>query len=215
MSTTQEIYRRQGFGNRLGYGRAPGVLLVDFVNGFVDPDAFGGGDIAAAVARSRTLLAAARAAGVPIAHTRIVFAEDGGDHNVFVRKVPSLARLTEHVPASQIVDALTPLPGELVIRKRLPSAFFGTALAAWYEAAGVDTLFVAGCTTSGCIRASVVDAMSAGFAPMVVVDCVGDRAPEPHAANLFDMGQKCADLVSCDEAVAELERTAAARQPAR
>lgn len=214
MSTMQDIYRQQGFGNRIGCGRVPGLLVVDFVNGFVDPRAFGGGNIPEAVARTRTLLAAARAAAVPVAHTRIVFAEDGSDHNVFVRKVPTLASLTEHAPAAQIVDALAPLPGELVVRKRLPSAFFGTALAEWYAAAGVDTLFVAGCTTSGCVRASVVDAMSAGFRPMVVVDCVGDRAPEPHAANLFDLGQKCADLVSCDEAVAELERAAAARHEA-
>jgi maleamate amidohydrolase len=207
MVSEVEVYRRQGFGNRIGFGRSFGLLIVDFVNGFNDPQTFGGGNIGAAIERTIGLLAACRDAGLPIAHTRVVYADDGSDHNVFVRKVPSVAVLTEAVAASQIVPELTPLPGELVVRKQLPSAFFGTNLAAWYTAAGVDTLFVAGCTTSGCVRASVTDAMASGFRPMLVTDCVGDRAREPHEANLFDMGQKCADLVSRDEVLEALART--------
>ena len=127
--------------------------------------------------------------------TRMVFADDGSDANVFTEKVPSLLGLTETSEISQIVPELAPVRGELVVRKRNPSAFFGTDLAPWLTKHRVDTLVVAGCTTSGCIRASVIDAMSHGFRPVVVTDCVGDRASGPHEANLFDMGQKCADLV--------------------
>lgn len=204
MGEELELYSRQGFGHQLGIGRSLALLIVDFVNGFVDPATFGGGNIGAAVERTIPLLDACRNAQLPIVHTRVVFEADGSDHNVFVRKVPSLAMLTETAHCSQIVPELAPRTGELVLRKKLASAFFGTNLAAWYTAAGVDTLLVAGCTTSGCVRATVTDALSSGFRPIVVADCVGDRALGPHEANLFDLGQKSADLMSCADVLAIL-----------
>lgn len=204
MSAELEVYKRQSFGQRLGFGRRVGLLIVDFVNGFNDPALFGGGNIGPAIERTVDLLDACRHMALPIAHTRIVFAADGSDHNLLVAKVPALGGLTEAAPASQIVPALAPKPGELIVRKRLPSAFFGTDLAAWLTAKGVDTLLIAGCTTSGCIRASVLDALCHGFRPIVVSDCVGDRALGPHDANLFDLGQKYADLMPRDDALKAL-----------
>ncbi|WP_028217023.1 isochorismatase family protein [Paraburkholderia oxyphila] len=201
-----EVYRRQGFGAELGLHGNMGFLLVDFVNGFADPAKFGGGNIAPAIERSRDLLAQARALRWPVAHSRIVFADDGADANVFAAKVPGLLALTEHAPASAIVDALAPVAGELVVRKTTPSAFFGTALAAWLTAHGVGTLAIAGCTTSGCVRASAVDAMSHGFRPVIVEDCVGDRAQAPHRASLFDLRQKCADVMMRDALLAAVRR---------
>ena len=112
--------------------------------------------------------------------------------------MPSLLTLTEAAHASQIVPELTPEPGELVVRKLQASAFFGTELASWLRWKGIDTLAVAGCTTSGCVRASVVDAVAHDFRTMVLTDCVGDRALAPHEANLFDMGQKYADLMTAE-----------------
>lgn len=193
------VYRRQGFGTRLGLSGSPGLLIVDFVNGFADPGSFGGGNIAEAIEATRGLLAEARARRWPIAHSRIVFADDASDANVFSLKVPSLLKLTEHSPLSAIVPQLAPLPGELVVRKTVPSAFFGTGLAPWLTQRGVSTLIVAGTTTSGCVRASVIDAMSFGFRPIVLSDCVGDRALAPHDANLFDIDQKCADVMTFSE----------------
>ena len=192
----RDVYEAQGFGNALGIGAAPALLIVDFVNGFADPSVFGGGNIPDAIAATVPLLTLARDQGWPVATTRIVFADDGSDANIFTAKVPSLLDLTEESANAQVVPELAPMDGELVVRKRHPSAFFGTDLAQWLTARRVDTLFVAGCTTSGCIRASVIDAMCHGFRPVVVTDCVGDRALGPHEANLFDMGQKCADLMS-------------------
>ena len=125
-------------------------------------------------------------------------------------KVPSLKGLTEDAPDSQIVDELAPQPGEIVIRKRVPSAFFGTDLAPAFAKMRVDTVMVAGCTTSGCVRASVLDAMCHGFRPVVISDCVGDRALGPHEANLFDMGQKYADIITSAEAIAALSGAVAA-----
>ncbi len=100
---------------------------------------------------------------------------------------------------------LAPQAGELVVRKTVPSAFFGTSLAAWLSQRGVQTLVVAGAVTSGCVRASVVDAMSHGFRPLVVSDCVGDRALGPHEASLFDMGQKYAAVMARDAALEALD----------
>jgi maleamate amidohydrolase len=201
MNEELDVYKQQGFGQRLGFGRSVGLLIIDFVIGFKDPAVLGGGNIPDAIARTVGLLDACRAADLPIAHTRIVFEMDGSDHNLFTMKAPSLIGLTESASASQIVPELAPMAGELVLRKRLPSAFFGTTLAAWYTSKGVDTLLVAGCTTSGCVRASVVDALCSGYRPIVVTDCVGDRALGPHEANLFDLGQKSADLMTRNEVV--------------
>ncbi|SAI65273.1 isochorismatase [Bordetella ansorpii] len=203
MAKQEEIatYERQGFGTALPL-RAPfGLLIVDFVNGFADPAQFGGGNIPQAIASTVPLLAAARLRGWAVAHSRIVYADDDADGNIFSIKVPGMLTLKEASPASAIVPELTPAPGEYVVRKNVPSAFHGTMLAAWLAQRGVQTLLVAGCTTSGCVRASVVDAMSAGLRPVVLADCVGDRALGPHEANLFDMQQKYAAVMPRDAAL--------------
>lgn len=197
-----EVYGRQGFGAAMEARPPYGLLIVDFVNGFADPEQFGGGNIPTAIERTRGLLAAARERGWPVAHSRIVYQDDDADGNIFSLKVPGMLRLKESLASSQVVDALAPAAGELVVRKTVPSAFFGTNLTAWLTQRGVQTLLVAGAVTSGCVRASVVDAMSWGFRPLVVTDCVGDRALEPHEANLFDMQQKYAILMDRDQALA-------------
>ncbi|VVO13587.1 N-carbamoylsarcosine amidohydrolase [Pseudomonas fluorescens] len=202
MSEKLKTYERQGFGTQIELPGPYGLLIIDLVEGFADPAIFGGGNIPEAIERTRPLLAYARDKGWPVAHSRIVFADDGADRNVFTLKIPSMLTLLEHEHRSAIVPSLTPIEGELVVRKTLPSAFFGTDLAAWLNFNGVRTLLVAGAVTSGCVRASVVDAMSHGFRPLVVSDCVGDRALEPHDANLFDMAQKYAAVMTLEEALA-------------
>lgn len=200
------IYEAQGFGGGMGMGRKPALCIVDFVNGFTDPAQFGGGNILPAVHRTRDLLAAMRQRGLPIVFTRVIYGENGLDDCVFLRKVPSLATLTETAACSQVVDELAPLPGEYIVRKTQPSAFFGNSLASWLSHRGVDTLLVAGCTTSGCVRATVVDAMGHNFRPIVVEDCVGDRSLDAHEANLFDMRQKYADITLCCDVLAALAK---------
>ncbi len=200
-----DIYRRQGFGKESGFGDRPALLVVDFVNGVTDPDQFGGGNILDAVTNTKALLAKAREASLPVAFTRVVYAADGSDAGVFCLKVPALRSLTEDAPESQVVSDLAPARGEHVVCRIQPSAFFGTGLADWLVAHHVDTVLVAGCTTSGCVRASVVDSMSHNFRTVVVTDCVGDRAEAPHQASLFDMGQKYADLMTSDEVMGRLD----------
>jgi maleamate amidohydrolase len=198
-------YARQGFGERLGVMPPIGLLIVDFVVGFADPIVFGGGNIPAAIKATVPVLTLAREMGWPVAHSRIVFAEDAADRTVFTEKVPTLLGLTEDAPTSAIVPELAPRPGELVVRKTVPSAFFETPTRSWFTARGVRTLLIAGATTSGCVRASVIDAMSCGFRPIVLEDCVGDRAQGPHEANLFDMGQKNADVLLFKDFVAAIK----------
>jgi maleamate amidohydrolase len=197
------IYRHQGLGGTSGIGRKCALILVDFVNGFVDVDQLGGPHIQAAANQTVALLAYFRAHGLPIVHTRVVFSSDGADVNIFALRVPPLQKLTEQAHASQIVPQLEPQGGEWVIRKQSASAFFETGLAGWLLQRGVDTAVITGCTTSGCVRASVVDAMQHNLRTLVISDCVGDRALEPHTANLFDMQQKYADVMTRDEFITQ------------
>jgi maleamate amidohydrolase len=205
-----EVFKRQQFGHKLGLGRFPALLIVDFVNGFVDPQLFGGGNIAAAAASTVPLLRAFRAAGCPVVFSRIIYAEDGSDATVHCLKVPRLKSLTKGNPASQIIDELAPIPGEIILDKRLPSVFFETGLHGLLNGRGVDTIVVTGCTTSGCVRATVLDGLCHGFRPIVPSDCVGDRARSPHDASLFDLSQKYADVVDSEEVLAFLSQRSVA-----
>ena len=103
-----EIYQKQGFGNSSGIGQRPAILIIDFVNGFANPEQFGGGNIGEAIENTKGLLAEARALGLPIAFTRVVYADDGSDAGVFTLKAPALTQLTEHAYGSQVVDQLKP-----------------------------------------------------------------------------------------------------------
>ena len=193
--SADDVYAKQGFGHTVPVTGPVGLLIVDFVNGFADPAQFGGGNIPQAIEATIPVLKLFRDRKLPIAHTRIVFADDGSDATVFAQKVPTMLNLTERNPASAIVDVLAPLPGEMVVRKTQPSGFAGTGLAGWLSQKGVRSIVICGCVTSGCVRASVLDAMQLGFLPIVPTDCVGDRARGPHEANLFDIGQKYGNLV--------------------
>ncbi len=202
------IYAKQTFGQKTGFGRSTALLVVDFVNGFVDPEILGGGNIADAVKATVPLLDFFRVRQRPVIFTRIVYADDASDAGVWCQKVPRLRELKEATPASQVVKELAPREGEIMVRKTQASAFFGTALSSILISKGIDTLVVAGATTSGCVRASVIDAMSWNFLTIVAQDCVGDRALGPHEANLFDMGQKYADLLTAREVITALSEQA-------
>jgi maleamate amidohydrolase len=207
MSDERDIYRSQGIGARMGFGRRPALLIIDFINGFNDLAAFGGGNIQSAIDQTAELLAAARHLELPILFTTHVYAEDGSEDGLFNLKMPRMRDgLKRGSHAVQVVDQLKPRPGERVVEKHFPSAFFGTDVAGWLAMKGVDTAIVTGCTTSGCVRATVVDAMGHGYRPMVPRECVGDRALGPHEANLFDMDQKYADVMPLATMMSELER---------
>ncbi|WP_028457238.1 N-carbamoylsarcosine amidohydrolase [Chloroflexus sp. Y-396-1] len=201
-------YRQHGLAGRVGFGQSPALLVIDFIKAYTTPGSplYAAPGVPDAVRASQPLLAAARAAAIPIIFTTVVYASDGRDGGIFIQKVPALRQLTHDSPLVAIVDELRPQPNELVIEKKYASAFFGTHLAATLTAMRVDTLIMVGCSTSGCIRASAVDGMQHGFRVIVPRECVGDRAPEPHLANLFDIDSKYGDVVSLAEVLTYLER---------
>lgn len=190
---------------RLQPGRRPALLIVDVVTAYLTQGSPLFMDSAAAALASNLRLAnAARAAGVPVVFTNVQYKADGSDGGVFYRKAPVLKAFVEGSPLGTFPDGLTPLTGERVFTKQYPSAFFGTSLASTLTAMGVDSVMLTGLTTSGCVRASCVDAMSHGFRTSVIAEACGDRHAAPHEANLFDMNAKYADVVSEVEVVAFL-----------
>ena len=199
------------FDGRIGFGRRPALLSIDFMNAYTTEGAplFAPG-VVDAVAASVDLYRATRAAGIPIIYTRVQFHESGIDGGMFVRKVPALRQLVAGEPLADIVPELAPQPEDLVIVKQYASSFFGTPLAATLTALGVDTVILTGCSTSGCIRATAIDGIQHGFRVIVPRECVGDRRPEPHDANLFDINAKYGDVVGKSEVLDYLATIGAA-----
>ncbi len=197
-------YAAHGFAARLGFGSRPALLVVDVAMAYLDPESPLYAGVEDAVASSARVLTAARAAAVPVVHTLVRYAPGGLDGGVFRRKVPALAVFDAGSPLGEPHPSVAPLPGEVVVLKQYASAFFGTSLASTLLAMGVDTVVIVGLTTSGCIRASAVDAIQHGFAPIVVRDAVGDRDSRPHEANLLDLRAKYADVISEAETLREL-----------
>ena len=201
-----DSYAAGGFGLALQPGRRPALLTVDFVQAYLVE----GSPLYAAAeparAAAETLLAAARRARIPVLHTHVGYQAGGRDGGVFFRKVPALKcfEAGARPDLAAFAAGLEPLAGETVITKQYASAFFGTSLASTLTALGVDTLLIAGVSTSGCVRASAVDACQHGFVPLVVRDAVGDRHPAPHEASLFDLQAKYAEVVGLELALAYL-----------
>ncbi len=195
-------YEQAGFGGRLAFGKRPALLIIDVVMAYLDPASRLYAGVEAALAANERLAAAAREAGVPVVFTNVVYQGGGLDGGMFYRKVPALSAFLQGSPLGAFPPSLQPWADELVVTKQYPSAFFGTSLAATLHAAGVDTLLMGGFSTSGCVRASALDALQHGFAPFVVREACGDRAAGPHEANLFDIQAKIGEVVSENEAVA-------------
>lgn len=199
---TLESYKSKGFASRSGYGARPGLLIVDFINGFTDPSSPLGGNFDSQLQVTNDLLDAFRAQDLPIAYTVVEYEHDYSDAGVFIEKVPSLAVLKKGSPMVAVDDRIAPRPGENIVSKRFASSFFGTDLDGWYRENGVDTCVIVGCTTSGCVRASAVDSLQYGYRTVVVREGCGDRADGPHEANLFDIDAKYGDVISLDECLA-------------
>lgn len=200
IAATRERYGRGGLAGRLTWGDRPAVVVVDLIAGFTDPACPPGSDLDEVVARTGTLLERAKAAGVPVFLTTIAYTPEDLDRLVWLRKMPALRALTE---GSRWVEVDERLPvREPVIAKKAASAFAGTNLAERLAKEQVDTLVVCGATTSGCVRATAIDACALDFAVFVPRECVGDREPGPHEANLLDIDAKYGDVVGVEEVLA-------------
>ena len=189
------------FDNRVGFGKRPAMLLIDFVEAYFDKSCPLYANVEENLESALRIREQARSAGVPIIYTNVVYHEDMSDAGVFYKKVKVLENMKRGSPMGAWPKGLETADGELVISKQYPSAFFGTSLASTLASKQIDSVIITGLTTSGCIRASCVDACSHGFIPIIVADACGDRDDAPHQANLFDMNAKYGDVVSETEII--------------
>lgn len=199
-----ENYRRT-YSTRVGFGLRPALILIDFCQAYFDPECDLYAGVEGALASALRVRAAAREGGVPVILTNVAYHPTAIDGGRFFEKAAPLRHFVRGSPMGALAQGLIPFADELVISKQYPSAFFGTSVASTLTAMGVDSVLLTGLTTSGCVRASCVDAMSHGFRTAVIADACGDRHDVPHEANLFDMNAKYADVVSEAEAVAFLQ----------
>lgn len=197
--TQAQVYQAAGFGQPVPRGTRPAVVVVDFSYGFTDTRHPTAADMSAQIAATRRLTDLARKRGWPVIYTTIAFHPGEVTHLPWLRKAAGMAALLEGSRLVEIDSATGILPGDPVIVKKGASAFHGTHLAALLAGARVDTLVVTGATTSGCVRATVVDAVQSGFNVLVPADCCADRAQAPHDASLYDMNQKYADVTDAAE----------------
>ena len=190
----------KAYGHSLTPGNNPALILVDIVQAYFEPDCELYADVDDALQSALRVLDTAREQGLLIIYTNVVYQGDGLDGGRFYEKALPLKHFRKGNPMGDFAAGIEPRDNELIVSKQYPSAFFGTSLASTLTARGIDTLIITGLTTSGCIRASCVDAMSNGFIPVVVRDACGDRHESPHEANLFDMKAKYAEVWSESEA---------------
>jgi maleamate amidohydrolase len=204
--TTQEIYESANLGQAFTLGERPAVLVVDFSRGFTDPECALGADMTKEVEATRRVVDTARELGLPVIFTTIGFESNLKDGALWTQKIPSLGELQIGGKWVEIDPRLERREDETVILKKGASAFFGTNLTAILATQKVDTVVLCGATTSGCIRATAIDLLQSGYPALVPRECVGDRAPEPHEANLVDIQAKYADVVPVEDALAYLEK---------
>jgi maleamate amidohydrolase len=203
--TTQDIYERARLGQSVTLGTRPAVLVVDFSRGFTDPESTLGSDLTREVEATNRVLTVAREREIPVIFTTIGFEPNLKDASLWLEKLPALEELIVGSKWVEIDPRLERREDETVVLKKGPSAFFGTNLPSILVSQGVDTVVLCGATTSGCIRATAIDLLQYGYPTLVPRECVGDRAEEPHGANLVDIQAKYADVVSVEEALSYLE----------
>ncbi|MEM6908183.1 MAG: isochorismatase family protein [Pseudomonadota bacterium] len=192
------------FEGRIGFGQRPALILIDFVEAYFAKDSPLYADVEPALAAAIELRNAARISDIPVIYTNVSFHPSMRDGGRFAQKVGVLTSFTQGNPMGNWPEGLEPNSDELIISKQYASAFFGTSLASTLTAAGHDSLIITGLSTSGCVRATCVDACQHGFIPIVVAEAVGDRHDDVHRANLFDMNAKYGDVVSQGEALAHI-----------
>jgi len=203
--------RHEGFHGRAGFGRRPALIVIDVNVGFTAPESPLVCDLDGVVAAIRQLLEEARRAEIPIVFTTVSYSEgDKRTAAAFIDKIPALLTLEAGSRWVEIDPRIAPHEDEPVLNKLFASAFFGTALSSLLAANGCDSLIVTGASTSGCVRATAVDALQHGYRPIVPREAVGDRNPDAHAANLYDLDAKYGDVVSLAEVIEHLEELVAA-----
>jgi maleamate amidohydrolase len=207
MTTSLDQNYSKAYGHSLQPGSNPALILIDFVQAYFDQACELYADVDDALQSAMRILNVARENNIFVIFTNVVYQAGGVDGGRFYEKTLPLKHFLKGSPMGKFAEGLQPAANELVVSKQYPSAFFGTSLASTLTAKGIDTLVITGVTTSGCIRASCVDALSSGFIPIVARDACGDRHESPHEANLFDMQAKYAEVWTEDAVCDYLSKT--------
>ena len=202
----EEFFRQRGFGIRMGFGERPALIVIDMINGFTDPAMPLGANLDSQIAAQKPLLEVAHERAVPVLFSTVVYEEaDIKDAGIWALKQTGPRTLTAGSEAVKVDARLDMRPSDILLVKKYASCFFGTDLVSRLMSQQIDTLIITGCTTSGCVRATAVDAVQNGVRPMVVREAVGDRSVSAHEQSLFDLNAKYADVVSLDETVQYLK----------
>lgn len=204
MTSYNFTHIKKGYsGGKIGFGRKPAVLVIDFQRFFTDRDSPMGGSshILKAVKNTSLLLSHARKKKIPIIYTVVGYRNDKKDMGLWPKKLPYLGRCLLDSKWMTIPEEVKEGPEDIVLVKKMPSAFFGTDLITILNSHHVDTNIITGCVTSGCVRATTIDSFSYGFRTILVKDCCGDQSQRPHEANLMDVNNRYADVVSIKEAL--------------
>lgn len=216
-ASTLATYDRAGWGGSVVRGQRPALVVIDLTRGFTEPGFDAGADLTDVVAATQRLVDVAHRQGHPVIWTRIVYspAEVRPGAIAWLTKAAGMRAMLEGSEAVDIDPRLSVDPErDVVVDKKGASGFHGTTLAALLRSAGCDTVVLTGATTSGCVRASAVDAVQDGFSVLVPRQAVGDRAQGPHDANLFDIQAKYGDVVDLDDALDYLSGTPGQGAPA-
>ncbi len=199
-SEEHEFFRQRGFGLRIGFGKRPALLVIDMINAFTDPSMMLGADLDGPIEATRQMLQVAHVKGVPVLFSTVSYSEPGQkDAGIWALKQKGAVTLVTGSHGVQIDERLQFAPGDSLLVKKYASCFFGTDLVSRLLARNIDTLIIAGCTTSGCVRATAVDACQTGFRPMIVREAVGDRSEAAHVQSLFDLDAKYGDVVTLED----------------
>ena len=207
MTSELDFFTQRGFGLTIGFGHRPAVLVIDMIRAFTNPDTMLGANLDAQIEATQNLLRIARARSLPVIFSTVSYDDvDLKDAGIWALKQRGVMDLRTGTPEVELDQRLQRMPSEGWLVKKYASCFFGTDLSSRLLSQGIDTLLIAGCTTSGCVRATAVDALQTGFRAMVIRECVGDRSKSAHDQSLFDLHAKYADVVGLDETYAYIEK---------
>jgi nicotinamidase-related amidase len=196
----EDFFKARGFGIKIGFGERPALIVIDMINGFTDATMPLGAPLESQLAAQKPLINIAHERNIPVIFSTVIYNDhDLKDAGLWAIKMKGTLTLKAGTPAVEVDQRLDMQPTDSLLVKKYASCFFGTDLASRLMNQRVDTLIITGCTTSGCVRATAVDAVQSGFRPMVVKEAVGDRSAAAHEQSLFDLNAKYADVVGLDE----------------
>ena len=202
----EEFFRQRGFGIKIGFGERPALIIIDMLKGFTDPSMPLGAKLDKEIEAQKPLLDIAHERGIPVIFSTVIYDEaEAKDAGIWGLKMKGSLTLAAGSEAVKVDPRLAMQPQDILLVKKYASCFFGTDLVPRLNNRRIDTLIITGCTTSGCVRATAVDAVQNGFRPMVVREAVGDRSAAAHGQSLFDLNAKYADVVSLDETLQYLK----------